>query len=355
MALLTQKRFFLTLLLYAALALAALICAPGFGTADLDPLKTLRLWWEWRDGARPADVDILIYLRLPRVLLAFMAGAALALTGAVFQALLRNPLAEPYTLGVASGGSLGAVVCIFLPSLAARMGSDAAGHFLDMWVTGWGPFSGVQISSFVFSALTVVVIYWLARGRSRISTMGLLLAGVTLGLLSSAAILLVRYLSEPNLMVAMDRWLMGGLDVTGWSNVWPVLPFMVPGAAILLVQARRYDQMAFGEELASGRGVNVKRLQKLSFFGGSLLTASVVAVAGPVGFVGLIVPHAVRRLQGPDHRLLLPCSFLAGGTFLVLCDTLARTLFAPLELPVGILTSLLGGPFFLYLIVRRKK
>jgi iron complex transport system permease protein len=286
------------------------------------------------------------------VCLAFLAGAALALTGAVFQALLRNPLATPYTLGVASGGSLGAVLSLFLPTLAHRLGSERAGTVLAAVAAGVGPFTGTQVCSVAFSFLMVALIYALARGRSRISTMGLLLAGVTLGLICSAAILLIRYLSEPTLVVIMDRWLMGGLDVTGWGGVWPVLPILIPGAAILLVEARKYDLMTFGDELAAGRGINVARLQKVSFFGGSLLTASVVAMAGPIGFVGLIVPHTVRRLVGPDHRLVLPCVFFAGGAFLVVCDTVARTAFSPQELPVGIITALLGGPFFLYLLVR---
>ena len=352
MPLLTRRRFYLTIALFAFIALIVVMAAPGFGSMPLNPLKVLRAWLAGRGEPRSVEFDILLGLRLPRVALAFLAGAALGLTGAVFQALLRNPLAEPYTLGVASGGSLGAVVCLFLPTLALRLGSEGARRALDALARGWGPFSGVQIFSLAFSLLMVTVIYALARGRSRISTMGLLLAGVTLGLICSAAILLIRYLSEPNLVVVMDRWLMGGLDVTGWKSLWPVLPILVPGAAILLSQARRYDQMAFGDELAAGRGVNVARLQKVSFFGGSLLTASVVAVAGPIGFVGLIVPHTVRRIVGPDHRLLLPCVFFAAGAFLVICDTAARTLFSPQELPVGIITSLLGGPYFLYQLIR---
>jgi iron complex transport system permease protein len=146
--------------------------------------------------------------------------------------------------------------------------------------------------------------------------------------------------------------MMGGLDVASWSIILSVLPFMALGLGALLLMGRGYDQVSFGEEMARGRGVNVARLQLLSFLFGSLATASVVAVAGPIGFVGLIVPHSVRRLVGADHRLLLPCAFFAGGGFLVLCDTFARTIIAPTELPVGIITALLGGPFFLYLLIR---
>jgi len=355
MSLLTRRRYVLTLASFALVALAASIAAPNIGQTSIDPFETIRLWLTANASERIPKVDILINVRLPRVLLAFLAGAALGLAGAVFQALLRNPLATPYTLGVAAGGSLGAVICLFLPTLMLRFEFERARRILEAIVRGWGPFSGVQVCSFAASLVIVAIIYALARGQRRISTMGLLLAGVTLGLICSAAILFIRYLSEPRLLVVMDRWLMGGLDVTGWNTVWPVLPFLLPGAVILLAQARRYDQVAYGEELAAGRGVDVARLQKISFFGGSLLTASVVAVAGPIGFVGLIVPHAVRRIVGPDHRLLLPCVFLAAGAFLVVCDTVARTLFAPTELPVGVITALLGGPFFLYLLVRGRR
>jgi iron complex transport system permease protein len=203
--------------------------------------------------------------------------------------------------------------------------------------------------------LAVLVIYLLARTGDRISTMELLLAGVTLGMIFSALILAVRYFASPNMLMGMDRWMMGSLDVSSWPLVRSVLPFLVPGLGALLLMARGFDQISFGEEMALGRGVNVARLQKQAFFFGSLATASVVAVAGPIGFVGLIVPHTVRRMVGPDHRVLLPCTLFAAGGFLVLCDTFARTVIAPTELPVGIITSLIGGPFFIYLIVKARR
>jgi iron complex transport system permease protein len=337
MTLLTRRRYFLTLLAFVGFALAAVIVAPHFGAERIDTWGALKAWIRDRDASRLSEeVNILIDLRFPRVVLAFLAGAALGLAGAVFQALLRNPLAEPYTLGVASGGSLGAVLVLFLPGLALR----------------WGCLSTVQVGSFLGASAVVLVIYFMARSRAGISSIALLLAGVTTGFICGAGILLVRYIARPDLLVEMDHWLMGGLDVTGWNPVWSTLPLLIPGAAILLAQARHYDQIAYGEELAAGRGVAVRRLQHVSFFGGSLLTASVVATTGPIGFVGLLVPHAIRRLIGPDHRLLLPCSFFGAGAFLVICDTFARSI--SLQLPVGILTTLLGGPFFLYLLIRSR-
>lgn len=335
MPLLTRKRYATVLFAFGVLGLVCLALAPLFGPERIPAWETLRAIWQGQGGAS-RQADILLALRLPRVALAFLAGGALALTGVVFQALLRNPLADPYTLGVASAGSLGAVVAMFVPALQFR----------------WGAFSSVQLCSFVGAAGAIGIIYLIARAGQGISSIALLLVGVTMGFICGAAILSVRYIASPNLLVEMDRWLMGGLDVTGWLPVMTTLPMLVAGSALLLMQARHYDQIACGEELAAGRGCNVGRLQATSFLGGSLLTASVVASVGPIGFVGLIVPHALRRALGPDHRVLLPASFLGGGAFLVVCDTFARSI--RLQPPVGILTALLGGPFFLYLLIRSR-
>lgn len=344
MSLLTRRRLLLWVGLFALLALAAMLASPMVGAERINSLRAVGAWLTQVPEARSAEVatevDIFFYLRLPRILLAFLTGAALGVVGAVFQAMLRNPLATPYTLGVASGGSFGAVVAMFLPALMPAIAFS------------WGPFNHVQCFAFLGAVLAVGLIYLLARSGDKVSTMELLLAGVTMGMIFSALILAVRYFASPNMLVGMDRWMMGGLDASSWPVVLSVLPFLVPGLVALLLMARGYDQVSFGEDMALGRGVNVARLQKLSFLFGSLATASVVAVAGPIGFVGLIVPHTVRRLVGPDHRVLLPCTLFAAGAFLVVCDTFARTIIAPTELPVGIITSLLGGPFFIYLLIK---
>jgi iron complex transport system permease protein len=334
---LTRRRYISILLFWLAVATLVVIIAPHFGATRVDVWGALRAWVrEGRNAFDNPEVGILVGLRLPRVVLAFLAGAALSLAGAVFQAILRNPLADPYTLGVASGGSLGAVAALFIPGLAIS----------------WGPFGTVQLMALLGAGAAVLAIYGVARSRVGLHPVTLLLVGVTVSFFCSAAILLVRYLASPDLLIAMDRWLMGGLDVTGWRAVVSTLPMLVVGAIILLAHAKHYDQVVYGEDLARGRGCPVDRLQKVSFFAGSLLTASVVSVAGPIGFVGLIVPHAMRRVVGPDHRLLLPVAFLAGGAFLVGCDTVSRAFVH--ELPVGVLTAMLGGPFFLYLLVRKQ-
>jgi len=326
--------------LLAAFAVAGAAVAAGcvfFGPAPLPAGRTLAIL----AGARPAgaqiQLDIVLNQRLPRVALALLAGGGLAVAGAAFQALLRNPLATPHTLGVSAGGALGASVAIFL-GLA-----DFGGSLIN----------AVQSFALLGSLCIVGVIYLLARHKERFSTLKLLLAGVTLALICSALIMFVRYLAEPHKLVVLDRWLMGGLDVRGYRSLASVLPLFLPALVLLLCQANNLNQLAFGEELAAGRGINVAAVQAVAFVGGSVLTASVVSVAGPIGFVGLIIPHVVRLLLGPDHRVLLFASFFAGGAFLAAADTVARTVLAPTELPVGVLTAMMGGPFFLVILVRK--
>ncbi len=290
-------------------------------------------------AASGQDVTIVLMQRLPRVLLGLIAGGGLALTGAVFQALLRNPLATPDTLGVSAGAALGAVVgiCLEVPGPAL------------------GPLTSVQLFALAGALISVGIVYLLARHREVFSPLKLLLAGVTLGLISSALIMFVRFASDPQKLVVVDRWLMGGLDVQGFLALAAVLPLFLPAAVLLLTEAGALNQLALGEEAAAGRGVEVAAVQVEAFLAGSVLTAAVVSVAGPIGFVGLIVPHLLRALLGPDHRLLLPLCFFGGGAFLVAADTVARTAFAPSELPVGVLTAMLGGPFFLFLLMTRMR
>ena len=317
---LTVRRFVVTLGVLAAVLAVALLLSPLVG-------PTLRTDWDSIIG------------RIPQVLLAALAGAALALVGASFQAMLRNPLATPYTLGVASGGALGANVAIRFGALA----------FL-------GDQAGLQLSTFLGAAGVCGVVYWIARRRGGISMPGLLLAGVTTGLICSSLILLIRFFTDPQQAKMIDMWMMGGLEVSSFRAYSSMLPLLLPGAVLLLAQAPAYNQLALGEDIAAARGVNVNAVRLATFLGGSLVTASVVAVAGPIGFVGLIVPHALRRLTGPDHRLLLPASLLAGAILLVACDTLSRGLYPAINamLPVGVITSLIGGPVFIAILVGRR-
>ena len=302
---------------------------------------------EWREGLPLSEAPTLsIYVehRVPRTLAALLAGAGLAIAGCAFQALLRNPLATPFTLGVANASAFGAFT-------ATVLGSSAIGSFSVLGFTSSQVFSP-QVFAFLFAGLDVLIIYAVASQRARISPSVLLLTGVTLGMLANSGILFLRYLARPEQVVAMDRWLMGGVDVLGFDPL-PMAVGGVPCMLFLVAQAGRFDQIGFGDELAEARGLNVGRLYRMTFLVGSFLTAVLVSVVGPIGFVGLIVPHAVRSFTGSRHRILMPLSAVAGGAFLCFCDIFARQLMTG-EMPIGIITSLLGGPFFIYLLLRRR-
>lgn len=328
--------FLRNLIGYAVFALLVIVLAPLLGSETLD-LKTV-LTDLASDQSWHTDTSIFIYQRLPRVVFAFLVGSALALTGAVFQVVLRNPLATPYTLGVTGGGTVGAYIAISIPALTVQL----------------GPFSTVQLFALVGAALTLTLIFLLARRPEGIAVFTLLLTGVSIGIFCSAIVLLLSYFASPNLLVAMNRWTMGGVDIIGYSQLAALLPLLLPGLGLLFLQTRQLNHIALGDEMALGHGVDVAALQRCVFIGGGLTTAAVVSLAGPIAFVGLIIPHIVRRLSGYDHRIVLPASFLAGGAFLVLCDCIARTVIAPTEMPVGIITAVTGAPFFIHLLIRRK-
>ncbi|NUN92263.1 MAG: iron chelate uptake ABC transporter family permease subunit [Verrucomicrobiae bacterium] len=338
---LTPRRFAALLASFALAALLACAIAPFFGSEPISAGHALREMAALDPSRWTLDTQILA-LRIPRVAMAALAGMALACVGAAFQSVLRNPLAEPYTLGIAGAAALGAVIPISLPAIAFS----------------FGPFSGVQIWALALALGSVVLLARLCRlGWIGRSVTGLLLAGITLGLTSSALILLVRFAASPLTVSALDRWMMGGIEVTGWRDAASALPFVLAGIAALLLRARDLNQLEFGEETALGRGVDAARAQRWVLVGGSLATAGVVSVTGPIGFVGLLVPHLVRRLVGGDLRLVLPCALFSGAALLVAADTAARAISVAgrgAELPVGILTSLIGGPLFLALLMRKK-
>ena len=285
-------------------------------------------------------LSIVFQQRLPRTLLALLAGGGLAIAGCAFQALLRNPLAEPYTLGVASAGALGA----WLATVAGQT------MMIQFSILG---FSTIQLCAFAFSLGDIWILYLMAARGTRMAPATLLLAGVTLGMLANAGILFLRYFARPESLINMDRWLMGSLHHIGYDAVIALTIAVIPCAVLLILQAARYDQLAFGEEMARARGVNIRRLQLVTLFTGSFLTAIIASKVGPIGFVGLLVPHMVRAVVGARHRALMPLSVLAGSAFLLACDILARKLLTG-ETPIGIITALLGGPFFLYLLLRRR-
>ncbi len=282
--------------------------------------------------------SLFLRLRLPRVLLAGMVGGSLALVGAALQALFRNPLAEPLTLGVSGGGALGASVAIALGA-----GAKVAGV----------PF--VFLAAFAGAGVAVAVVYRLARTGAVVLPGALLLAGVVLNFVSASGVVLIQYLSDYSRALQILRWTIGSLDVVGFDLLWRMLLFLVPGWLILLLMARDLHLIAVDEETAASLGVNVRRSERLVYAASSLIVGVTVAVGGTIGFVGLIVPHAVRLLFGEDVRMLLPCSFLLGAAFLMLADLVARTALGAGELPVGAITALAGGPVFLWLLRRQQR
>lgn len=315
-----------------AIFLGALLLMPLVGSQTLD----YREVWRFLQGTQTGDGVIFFRIRLPRVLLGLMVGSALAVAGVVFQALLRNPLATPYTLGVSAGGALGALLVI-------KSGV----------VFSWWGFSAIQIAAFAGSLLTIGLVYLLARRAYRLSIHAMILAGVTIGYFFSALILILHYIADFTETHQMIRWTIGGLDVVDYDILLQSLPVVIGGFWVLWGMGRTLNIMSTSEEIALSKGVNVNRAQKLAFTVASLLTGTVVALSGPIGFIGLIIPHLLRLLGGPDHRYLIPAAFLLGGGFLTVADTIARTIFAPIDLPVGIITVLVGGPFFLWILVRR--
>jgi iron complex transport system permease protein len=272
------------------------------------------------------------------VVLGVAVGSALGATGAALQALFRNPLAEPFTLGVSGGGALGASVAI-----AFGFGAQVGGVPL------------VFVAAFVGSLVFVAIVYRLAAAGPVFLPGALLLAGVVLNLIAGAGVLMLQYLTDYTRALQILRWMVGSLDVVGMDLLWRMLVLVVPGLAFLLALARDLHLIAVDEESAAALGVDVSRTERSVYVATSLVVGATVAVAGPIGFVGLIVPHAVRLLFGEDLRIVMPCSMLLGGTFLVLADTLARTLLGSSELPVGALTALIGGPLFLALLGRRRR
>ena len=308
---------------------ASLLLLPLAGAVDID---YVRAW----SGLSP-DYEILFRARLPRVLLSALVGGVLAAAGVLFQALLRDALATPYTLGVSSGASLGAVLAI---------------------VFGWSSIAGVNglwVAAFIGASLTLLVVMSVASQGRRMSSFTLLLAGVTINSIAMALILFFHNLATFTQSFAITRWLMGGIEAVEYSTLAILPAATVPVIGWLFWKSREWNLLSVGEEWAEVRGVSTSHLIAGGYFAGSFLTATVTSFTGPIGFVGLIVPHALRMAFGADHRLLLPTSFLLGASFLAVCDTIARVVLAPAEVPVGVVTAVLGGPFFIWMLRSRRR
>jgi len=329
-----RARLARTIALFGGALLASVLLAPLVGGTRISLARAFDRTMPFADNV---DAQIFFIARLPRVLAAVVVGASLATAGVVMQALFRNPLAAPETLGVSSGAALGAIVAI-------TAGSQV----------GFGPFSPVPLASLVGAFAAAGVVYALASAPRRpLSTAVLLLAGVTLNAFISAVILFVQYMADFTQSFRVLRWLVGDLDVAGYLPIAGVLPLLAIAFGIAAVIASRLNLLSVGASTAATRGVDVERTQRLAFVSASLATSTAVSLAGPVAFVGIVVPHLVRLMVGVDHRIVLPAAVLFGASFLIACDLVARTILSPVEIPVGIVTAVVGGPFFLWLLIRR--
>jgi iron complex transport system permease protein len=325
----------LWVLLGVAAVAGTLVFGLGFGAEPISLREILGILGG-RGGTRE-DHIILMELRFPRVLLGFLVGGGLALAGAVFQALLRNPLAEPYILGI-SGGAAASVVLV----LAA----------------GWITFSSLflPVAAFLGAGVAIGLVFGVARAADRrLDVRILLLSGIVVGSFFTACIALFLSLSDAPTVRSAMLWMLGTLSGVGWKGVAIVAAYTLPLSLLIVALSRPLNLMAIGEETAEHLGIRVERVKRIAFGAASFIAAAGVAFAGIIGFVGLVVPHAVRLLVGSDHRVLLPVSFLTGAVFLTLADLLARTVVAPIEIPIGVITSFVGVPFFLFLLVTRAR
>ncbi|NLA26590.1 MAG: iron chelate uptake ABC transporter family permease subunit [Firmicutes bacterium] len=333
-----RGRRILLLTVLPLIAVAVIIGAVGIGAVGVPAREVVAILWSALRGALSGTVvpaeTIILQVRLPRILLGFLIGASLSLAGTAFQGLLQNPLADPYTIGVSSGAAVGATAAmLFFP--------EAASGFV------------IPLCGFVGALLALLTVYSLGSVGGRLPVVTVLLAGVVVSSFLSAVISLGMLFAGEQ-MRNIFFWLAGGLGQKGWPFLALIIPYFVIGLAVLLYLARDLNLILLGEEEALTLGVEVERTKRWILVAASLITAGAVSVSGMIGFVGLIVPHAMRILIGPDHRHLYPATIIGGGIFLVVTDTFARTIIAPAEIPVGIVTAFLGAPFFIYLLRRHR-
>jgi iron complex transport system permease protein len=325
-------------LINISLLLAALVCSVAIGPIFIPPTTFLRILTSTIPGAGvlvdwpQAFTTIVLSIRLPHTILIGLTGAALAGSGAAYQGVFRNPLADPYLIGVASGAGLGAVAAMAVP-----------------WFTSVAGLYSIPIAAFLGALVTIVIVYSMARVGNSLPTTTLILAGVAVSSFATSLTSFLMLRSHEELRRAIG-WLLGGAVLSGWEPVWAILPYIALGLVALMTCGHALNVLQFGEEQAQQLGLPAERVKFLIILIASLTTGAAVAFSGVIGFIGLIVPHLARIFWGHDYRRLIPLSILGGGTALLLADMLARTVLAPQVLPVGIVTALAGAPFFLWVL-----
>ena len=338
-----QNKIWLTYVFAGLFLVTSLLAGISIGTISIPPEDILTIIGSELFGIHlPQSIDpmftnIVFSIRLPRVLLALLVGSSLAIAGASFQGLLRNPLADPYTLGVSSGASVGAVITLFF---------------------NWSiPFIGkftLPFLSIICSVITVFLVLWFAQKVERtMKVETIILTGIIFSsFLGSLISLMIAFTGEE--LRQIIGWLLGSVSMRGWDYIVIILPFFLIGVMILFLNSKELNGMSFGEEQARHIGISVHRRKLMILIAGSILTGAAVAVSGTIGFVGLVIPHFLRRIVGHDHKHLLPLSIVVGGSFLVLADLISRTIIAPTELPIGVITALIGAPMFAYILLKKR-
>ncbi|HOD34929.1 MAG TPA: iron chelate uptake ABC transporter family permease subunit [Syntrophales bacterium] len=325
----------ISILLMAVLA-GSIVVSLFVGVTDIGIIRgitgLLDGWREGHTGLTQLEREIIFSIRLPRILFASIVGASLSMAGAVFQALLRNPLADPYILGISGGAAVGAIIGILIGAAALPL--------------------GIPGLAFLGAVLTVITVFGIARTGTQLRSNTLLLAGVIVNAFFSAIIMFLISTSTSSDIHNVMFWLMGDLSLATTGEIALTGTILLGGFAVLYAHARPMNLIVVSEETALQLGINVEKAKKILFVAASLITGVAVSVSGIIGFVGLVIPHLMRMVFGPDHRMLLPASFLFGASFLVVADTIARTLMAPGELPVGVITAICGAPYFIYLLRR---
>ncbi|MDI6794392.1 MAG: iron chelate uptake ABC transporter family permease subunit [bacterium] len=340
---LKQKRHAIILIILFAALVAACLITIMIGPVFIHPLLVVKIGLSKFSGSliqpdwSSIQETIVVDIRTPRVILAVLVGMGLAIAGAAMQGLFRNPMAEPYVLGMSSGAACGAALAIVL---------GVGKIFGSLSIPGL---------AFIGATTTIFVVYNIARTEGRVPIETLLLAGIAVGFFLHAVVSFLKIIASHEALRDVVLWLMGSFALATWGDVKMVIAPILLGVGLLYLFSRELNVLQFGEETAMHLGMEVETVKRILLVASALVTAVAVSVSGIIGFVGLVIPHVVRLIIGPDHRILLPASALCGGIFLVLCDVLARTVVQPTEIPIGIITAAIGAPYFVYLLRRRKK
>ena len=326
-------RLIMWILLFSGILLLVSAFSLSVGASSIPFKRIIHLIFAGEGGT---EYSILFQIRLPRILLGFAIGGALSIAGVMLQGMFRNPLVEPYTLGISGGAALGV----------------SLNMIFKLNHVGWG--LTVPLSGFLGAVLVVFLVYALSTKKGILKIHGLLLTGVMISFISSSLIMLIMAISRIENLTGIVFWIMGSLDSQNWYLIMFALIISVLGLIISYLFCFQLNALSLGEEEAAHLGINVEKTKRYLFILASVLAGCSVSIAGIIGFVGLVVPHFIRMFVGQDHRILLVCSFLCGAIFLILCDTLARTIITPLELPVGVITGILGGILFVYALTKKR-